>query len=218
MSMLHTLENIPRLHNILVSCFAWILLAGFVIVPGSFTSLRRLQADSIVDENGQDIPAGPVGGHNALRYTTTNTWVTVVGFLCMGVGALGALWLGLRWRKNYVWLINKLYLPLMLNALAGGISTLVNVYTQQYSAWRVQARVAFAVEAFVFLLSGILFAIYNFWLLEKVKADHANGRFPGSSSSATAGVKGKSRVKKFSFLARFDSLRRRPPVAPGSVV
>jgi hypothetical protein len=39
MDMLLALDTIPRLHNILASFFTWILLAGFVIFPGTFTSL-----------------------------------------------------------------------------------------------------------------------------------------------------------------------------------
>jgi hypothetical protein len=39
MNMLLALDGIPRLHNMLAAFFTWILLAGFVLLPGTFTSL-----------------------------------------------------------------------------------------------------------------------------------------------------------------------------------
>lgn len=42
MNMLLALDGIPRLHNILAAFFTWILLAGFVLLPGTFTSLQSV--------------------------------------------------------------------------------------------------------------------------------------------------------------------------------
>lgn len=42
MNMLLALDGIPRLDNLLASFFTWILLAGFVLFPGTFTSLENL--------------------------------------------------------------------------------------------------------------------------------------------------------------------------------
>jgi hypothetical protein len=41
MNMLLALDSIPRLHNLMAAFFTWILLAGFVLLPGTFTSLQR---------------------------------------------------------------------------------------------------------------------------------------------------------------------------------
>ena len=41
MNMLLALDGIPRLHNLMAAFFTWILLAGFVLLPGTFTSLQR---------------------------------------------------------------------------------------------------------------------------------------------------------------------------------
>jgi hypothetical protein len=46
MNMLLALDGIPRIHNMLAAFFTWILLAGFVLFPGTFTSLQR------VDDSG----------------------------------------------------------------------------------------------------------------------------------------------------------------------
>jgi hypothetical protein len=34
----------------------------------------------------------------------------VVAWLCTGVGAIGMLWLWWRWRKNYVWALNQIFM------------------------------------------------------------------------------------------------------------
>ena len=40
-NMLLALDKIPGFHNLLASFFVWILLAGFVLFPGTFTSLQN---------------------------------------------------------------------------------------------------------------------------------------------------------------------------------
>lgn len=40
-NMLLALDSIPRLHTMLAGFFTWILLAGFVLFPGTFTSLQN---------------------------------------------------------------------------------------------------------------------------------------------------------------------------------
>ena len=41
-NMLLALDDIPSLHNILAGFFNWVLLAGFILFPGTFTSLQNL--------------------------------------------------------------------------------------------------------------------------------------------------------------------------------
>jgi hypothetical protein len=53
-NMLLALDSIPRLHNMLSSFFTWILLAGFVLFPGTFTSLQNAQ-DGISNEVGKQL-------------------------------------------------------------------------------------------------------------------------------------------------------------------
>lgn len=43
MNMLLALDAVPRGHNVMASFFTWILLAGFVILPGTFNSLEQIQ-------------------------------------------------------------------------------------------------------------------------------------------------------------------------------
>ena len=164
-NLLLSLDKIPRAHNILISVFVWVLLAGFVIIPGSFTSTKRKQ-------DGETVQI-PVGGGSAsgskLALTPANTAAMVVGLLCIVAGTFGSAWLALRWRRNYIWLLNKLYAPLILNALAGLLATVASVYTQQAGEWSTQAVITAIIEASVLVVSVILFFIYNWWLLKKVR-------------------------------------------------
>jgi hypothetical protein len=125
MDMLLSLDTIPRLHNILASFFTWILLAGFLVFPGTFTSIASLGDDpNIHSQAAADI----------LR-KVKNVQLLIVAGVCSGIGAAGMIWLWWRWRRNFVWLLNKIFLPGSLNSFAGLISTLINVYSQQGGTW-----------------------------------------------------------------------------------
>ena len=49
-SMLLALDDMPKLHNMLAKFFNWILLAGFVLFPGTFTSLKNLGGSGQVEQ------------------------------------------------------------------------------------------------------------------------------------------------------------------------
>lgn len=161
--MLLDLDTIPRMHNIYASFFTWVLLAGFVILPGTFTSLSSLTDDPALAGNHTTSDILIKVKHVSLLY---------VGAFCAGIGAIGMIWLWWRWRVNYVWLLNRIFLPGFLNSFAGLISTLVNVFSQQDSKWSVTAWVTATVTGGCMVITGILFALYNFWILDKVKKSH----------------------------------------------
>lgn len=71
-----------------------------------------------------------------------------------------------------MWLLNRIFLPGCLNSLAGLIGTLINVYSQQDGAWSVTAKITAAVSGAAMVVTGCLFGLYNFWLLERVKSRH----------------------------------------------
>ena len=49
-NMLLALDAVPRMHNWMASFFTWILLAGFVIFPGTFSSISEIQvADGTIE-------------------------------------------------------------------------------------------------------------------------------------------------------------------------
>ncbi|KAH8602197.1 hypothetical protein B0O99DRAFT_648032 [Bisporella sp. PMI_857] len=158
-NMLLDLDTIPRLHNIYASFFTWILLAGFVIFPGTFTTISR----RLDKEDGSASEFFDHVKHVPLLY---------IAAFCSGIGGAGMLWLWFRWRANFVWLLNRIFLPGCLNSLAGLISTLVNVYSQQDGKWSVTAWVTAVVTGGCMVITGVLFALYNFWILEKVRRSH----------------------------------------------
>ncbi len=100
MNMLLQLDTISTLHNILAGMFTWLLLAGFVFLPGTFTS--------IVNSRTLQIGAGKTG--KIVIKAVQN--VPLLGFavVCCIIGAFGMSCLGWIYRSNYVWLINRLIL------------------------------------------------------------------------------------------------------------
>jgi len=174
MSMLLALDTIPRMHNILISFFCWLLLAGFIIFPGTFTSL------SSSFDGDPSIPGTQVASQ--IFHSIKNIQLLIIAGICCGIGAGGMLWLWWRWQANYVWLLNRIFLPGCLNSLAGLISTLINVYSQQGGNWSITARVTAIVTGSIMVITGFLFGLYNFWILEKVKRRH--GREWGRANEA----------------------------------
>ncbi|KAK4457331.1 hypothetical protein QBC42DRAFT_318519 [Cladorrhinum samala] len=210
MAMLLTLDKIPRLHNILVLFFAWILLAGFVIMPGSFTSEQRA-----VDEQSGGIPIN-LGSDKKLILTKANTATMVVGFVLVVAGTFGTAWLALRWRRNYVWLLNRVYMPLVMNSSVGFIATVIGVYAMQSGEWSTQAIIAALIEASIFVVGGLLFLVYNYWLLMRLRGEGAEEEEQEESKKSIG--RGRGRGIGGGFFARFKDARRKPPIAAGSVV
>jgi len=101
MDMLLAMDAIPRLYNILSSFFTWLLLAGFIIFPGTFTTISNLDSDTAI-----------ANSHTASTIIASikNIPLLVVAGVCSGIGAVGMVWLWWRWRQNYVWLLNKIFL------------------------------------------------------------------------------------------------------------
>ncbi|KAJ4420049.1 hypothetical protein N0V82_004621 [Gnomoniopsis sp. IMI 355080] len=164
MDMLLQLDLVPRMHNILSSFFGWLVLAGFVVFPGTFTSIEKLTTTSATA--------------NAILGRLQNLPLLIVAAVACGLGALGLLWLTVRWRRNYIWLLNRIFLPSTTNAVAGLISTLVSVYTQNNGEWSLMAKVTCAVEAGDLIICGSLFVISTL-MLTWVKRKHRKeiGRF-----------------------------------------
>ncbi|KAG9242213.1 hypothetical protein BJ878DRAFT_426434, partial [Calycina marina] len=119
MKMLLQLDEIPWWHNILASLCTWLLLAGYVILPGAFTSIRNSQ-----------VLSKEAGAAGKAVVKAAQIWpVLLVASICCAIGVSGMGWLWHRWRRNYVWLLNKIIVPGMLNLLAGLIATVTNIYT-----------------------------------------------------------------------------------------
>ncbi|GLB41047.1 hypothetical protein LshimejAT787_0902620 [Lyophyllum shimeji] len=161
MNMLLALDDIPRLHNMLASFFTWILLAGFVLFPGTFTSLRNSQAG---------IGSSEVGKH--VLDAVAHVPLFVIAFLCCGIGAAGMCYLWWKWMYNYVWLVNKIFLPGFLNSLAGLISTIANIYGVQNGEFSRTGKITIIVTAVSTGICGFLTLYYSLWKIRRVKRKH----------------------------------------------
>jgi hypothetical protein len=102
-SMLLQLDAISSLYNILASASTWLLLAGFVVLPGTFTTLKNSHA-----------PASTEAGRAALGIIQ-NTPLLWLGAICFITAALGMSWVWWKLQENYIWLINRIFLLVSLS-------------------------------------------------------------------------------------------------------
>ncbi|KXN85969.1 hypothetical protein AN958_10640 [Leucoagaricus sp. SymC.cos] len=158
MQMLLALDDIPMIYNLSASFFTWILLAGFILFPGTFTSLQSANL-------GNGIPA-------ALVNRIANLPLFVVAFICTGIGVFGMGYLWWKWMKNYIWLTNKIFLPGLMNSLAGIILTLANVYGVQNGEFTKTSIITISMTGGVGVVCGLLVLFYGVWMLGLVKKRH----------------------------------------------
>lgn len=100
MEMLLELDSVPAWHNMAVAIAAWMLLASFMILPGTFATIQEIDA-----ENG-----GFTDIEQWVLSRVRNLPLLVVAGVCCGLGALGMMAFWLRWRNNYVWICNRVFL------------------------------------------------------------------------------------------------------------
>lgn len=181
--MLLSLDKIPRLHNILATLFHWTLLIGLVLFAAAFAS-----------------PDMGTSHRETLRLLP----LLAVAVVATAVGTAGLVCLGLRWRHNYVWLLNRVYLPGALNGAASLVVTIALLYSQQRGVWNAPTRAVIAFEVAVSLVCASMFVLYNNLLLARVKSRHEDGRGVGGS--------------QLSFFGKVDNVARQRPFAPGSIV
>ncbi|KAK0658924.1 hypothetical protein QBC41DRAFT_369073 [Cercophora samala] len=217
MSILLSLDKIPRLHNILSTLFLFLLLAGYVIIPGSFTALSRPPLDP-----SSAIPVN-LGSNTTpdkkLLLSKANTATMVIGFVFIIVGTFGTAWLGLKWRRNYVWLLNKLYLPLVMYSVVGLVGTVVGVYAVQNGEWSTQAIIAGILEAVEMVVGGLLFGVYNVWLVQRVRQEEEGGQGGyGREKRREKKRGGSGKKRKGGLMGRWRGWRGKRSIAVGSVV
>lgn len=139
-------------------------MTAVIILPSTFTSLSTLDQNPTISSS--EVASTLVNG-------IKNVPLLYFAAFCSGIGSLGMAWLWFRYRTNYVWITTRIFLPGCLHSLAGLISTLVNVYSSQHGNWSVTAWATAASTGGAMLITGTLFSVYNFWVLAKVKKNHA---------------------------------------------
>ncbi|MCJ1384488.1 hypothetical protein MMC17_007605 [Xylographa soralifera] len=163
MEMLLDLDKIPRLHNIYASFFTWLLLAGYVVFPATFTT---------VNKSNKITQAAQTELERQILSEVRNAPLLYIAAVCCIVGSSGMIWLWWKWRSNYIWMINRIFLPGLLNSLAGLISTLVNIYSAQNGDFSVTAKVTVIATGVCSAITALLFLLYNNWALSRVKERH----------------------------------------------
>lgn len=133
-----------------------------IILPSTFTSLSALGDD----------PTISTSQISTILKEVKNIPLLYLAAFCSGIGTMGMAWLWFKFRANYVWIINKIFLPGCLHSLAGFISTFVNVYSGQHGNWSVTAWATAAATGGAMLITGTIFAVYNWSILAKVKKGH----------------------------------------------
>ncbi|KAJ6620022.1 hypothetical protein B0H10DRAFT_1792402, partial [Mycena sp. CBHHK59/15] len=158
-NMLLAIDGIPPLFNILASFFTWILLAGFVLFPGTFTNLQQ---------GGDELGGLGTTAVNVIKHLS----LYVVAWVCTGVGAAGMAWLWYRWQANYIWLVNRIFMPGLLNSLAGVLSTLANILGAQDATLSISSKSTLIVTTSLTGICGGLTAFYMFVLIRRIKKQH----------------------------------------------
>ncbi|KAF9235406.1 hypothetical protein BU15DRAFT_64855 [Melanogaster broomeanus] len=105
-------------------------------------------------------------------YPVTSVPLYGIAWVCSTIGGAGLLGLWWTWRDNYVWTVNHIFIPGLLNSLAAMLSTLASVYGAQRGAFSDTSRLALSVNAAVALVCAVLFAVYDRVLLARLKKQH----------------------------------------------
>ncbi|KAH8726705.1 hypothetical protein GQ44DRAFT_613279 [Phaeosphaeriaceae sp. PMI808] len=135
--------------------FSWLILAGYLVLPNTFTSLQSSKTLS-----------GSKGGQ-LLQSTVRNVQLLpFAGVLCLiGVAGISRLWY--KWRRNYVWLITYIFIPSFSHALIGLLSTLISIFTTQGGHFSITATVTVIVVS-VYGGTMLTFALWYSRLLNKI--------------------------------------------------
>ncbi|KAF3768350.1 hypothetical protein M406DRAFT_251017 [Cryphonectria parasitica EP155] len=155
-SMVIESNEISAKYNFAAAAACWIMLAGFFILPGTFTTLRKSTVFSSSND-GQYIQSA-----------VQNIPLLPLASVCYLSGISIIIFSWYCFQSKYIWIIRYLLMPTMLNCLSGLLTILINVYTAQNGFWSPTAWATLAVVLFTTLLvsSGIL--VYQ-WRLRALR-------------------------------------------------
>lgn len=92
----------PWVYNVTASVANWVLLAGYLVVPGTFTSLQRSKKleQALMDN----------GANKAVLNKIQNPPLLAIACLFFTTGAALLTWLCWKWRHNYIWLVSRVFM------------------------------------------------------------------------------------------------------------
>ncbi|KAM4062401.1 hypothetical protein HRG_011248 [Hirsutella rhossiliensis] len=104
-AMLCEFENTPLKYNIAASALSWLLLAGYLVFPSTFASLRK---SSVLEK------AGAIG--HSVDSLARDVPLTVFASLFCLSSTIGLLWLWWKLQTNYIWVQRRILLPILMNS------------------------------------------------------------------------------------------------------
>ncbi|KAE8384240.1 hypothetical protein BDV23DRAFT_177204 [Aspergillus alliaceus] len=162
--MLLELDTIHWLYNVLASAANWALLAGYLIIPGTFTTLQKSSAfENTMDSTFQA---------KAILSSVQNPPLAAIACTFFFTGLISMLCLYRRWAGNYIWVINCLFLPTLLNAGAGLLTSLISIYTAKSGDWSIMALLTVITTGLSSVISFSLTIYFKFWKLKLVQDEH----------------------------------------------
>ncbi|KAL2801547.1 hypothetical protein BJX63DRAFT_417150 [Aspergillus granulosus] len=162
--MLLQVDHMPWIYNAMASVANWVLLSGYLVIPGTFTTLQKSQK---VEQALVDNSAG-----KAILGSIQNPPLLAIACVLFAVGAMLLAWLFWEWRENYIWIANRIFTPVAMNAAAGLATTLINIYTAKSGNWSIMAVITTVMTGTSFLCSSLLVIWYKFFKLKRVEEEH----------------------------------------------
>lgn len=96
------LDEVPWYLNLVAEFAHWALLAGYLVIPGTFTSLQKSDA---LEKSLDKTEAG-----KAILNTIQNPPLVAIAVFLFVLGAVLTAWLFWERKNNYIWLINRLFM------------------------------------------------------------------------------------------------------------
>ncbi|KAJ5883440.1 uncharacterized protein N7473_010326 [Penicillium subrubescens] len=169
-------DKAPWQYNLLASGAHWVLLAGYLVIPGTFTSLQKSDTlhNTLSDNEAGEIILKSIQNPPLLALASV--------FFVVGLALLGRLYY--EYRSNYIWLINRIFMyvtnvlsalpsvPTLLNSSAGLLTTMVSLYTGHGGDWSIMALLTVIVSSLSVASSFFLLIVYKLVKLEEVKREH----------------------------------------------
>lgn len=88
----------PRRDNLLAALFSWLVLAGYVVFPATFTSAER--SGSLSNSRGGKVVQDAIQNVPLLPFAS----------LCYLVGIYGTARFWRKWQNNHVWLLAHIFM------------------------------------------------------------------------------------------------------------
>ncbi|KAK1487650.1 hypothetical protein CABS01_17167 [Colletotrichum abscissum] len=138
--------------SLLAKIFSWLLLAGYIVFPSTFASLKRSQVLESMGKVGQTV-----------SYWVNDCLIALASVLS-GVASIGLAWLWFKWRANYVWVHQHIIIPTLVNSLIGFLSTILNIYTVHGGQWSATSIATTTVTGWWLVVSCVLCGVYQYLL------------------------------------------------------